>query len=175
MDRRGWLVGAVVVLAVFAGVLIGVLRAPPKLHADHAAPVLNHRAPSFTLKNVDGKTVSLAAERRVVLLNFWATWCIPCRQEMPLISRLASEHSSQLAVLAVDTLEPAAPVEAFVKHYKLHLVPLLDSDGKVDAEYHVIAQPVTFWIDRQGVIRAIHYGAMSKSYADAKLNKLLKL
>ncbi len=109
-------------------------------------------APTFRLADLAGRPVDLASYRgRVVLLNFWATWCAPCRDEIPAIEALARELEGRgLSVLAVNHQEPAAAVGGFVRRYGLTLPVLLDPRGEVGERYHVVALPATFLIDPRG-------------------------
>ena len=111
--------------------------------------------PDFTLEDLSGKRISLKSLRgKVVFLNFWATWCVPCREEMPTLERLWQERRASLEVLGVnlDTLG-AAKVRAFVRELRLTFPILLDPELAVGRKYRVRALPVSFIVDRGGVIR----------------------
>jgi cytochrome c biogenesis protein CcmG/thiol:disulfide interchange protein DsbE len=112
-------------------------------------------APQIALPVVGGATSNLAAERgKVVLVNFWATWCEPCKSEMPALQRLADELRGQQFVLySVDLQEDAAQVEAFQRQYGLNLYALLDETGDATRAYGVRVLPSTFLIDKRGVLR----------------------
>lgn len=173
MSKRVIAVGTIIVVAVVAVVAWGVTRPAPSAPRGSAAPLTGHRAPDFTLPDVAGRRVSLSDGRgKVAMVNFWATWCVPCRTEMPLISRLSRTYRRVLFVAAVDKEEPASAVDGFVRQYHLALAPLLDSDGSISLRYHVQVQPTTFWLDGRGIIRAIHYGAMDRKYARREIAKL---
>ncbi len=153
---RRWILAGFVLLAVL--VVVGVLRQPATSSGVSAAPEVGHLAPAFTLQDVDGKQVSLEQYRgKVVLINFFATWCVPCRHELPRINRAYRAHPGKFAVLAIDRDEPASDVKQFVSALHLAFVPLLDPALMVRQRYQVLPQPVSFWIDRHGVIRAIDY------------------
>jgi cytochrome c biogenesis protein CcmG, thiol:disulfide interchange protein DsbE len=170
---RFWL-GPVLVALIAVLVVFGVLQRPGRVTAS-VSPHVGHLAPSFTLADDRGRPVSLAAARgKVVLVNFWATWCAPCRQEMPVIDRLQRRFTGKLRVLAVDKEEPADAVRSYTRSLHLTLRPLLDSNGTVGNRYLVQQQPTSFWIDRSGVIRAIHYGPMTRSYAQREAERLLR-
>jgi thiol-disulfide isomerase/thioredoxin len=119
-------------------------------------------APPISLPVVGGGTSSLSAERgKVVLVNFWATWCEPCKSEMPGLQQLADELRGRPFVLySVDLQEEAAQVEAFQRDYKLNLYAVLDQDGDVTRAYGVRALPATFLIDQQGVLRQQRLGPL---------------
>jgi thiol-disulfide isomerase/thioredoxin len=108
----------------------------------------------FSLKLVDGGTVSLSGLKgKVVFLNFWATWCPPCREEMPSMEILYRRFRNQgLELLAVDLLENSKTVSAFLADNRLSFPAALDSNGRVGSYYGIQAIPATFIIDRDGKI-----------------------
>lgn len=114
-------------------------------------------APGFTLQNLTAAEVSLSDYRgKVVLLNFWATWCMPCRQEMPGMESLWKKYQHRgLVIIAVSTEEGSpARVQSFVKRLKLSFPIALDPDATVSDLYQVSGLPVSFLIDQQGRIAA---------------------
>lgn len=137
---------------------VGVIRRV--MEASSAAPRIGAVAPDFEWNAADGKTQRLSDLRGgIVVVNFWATWCVPCRAEMPALQRVAA--SSGATVLAVDLREDGAKVRSFLDSLGLdRLMPLLDLDGEVARRYDVIALPETFFIDASGVVRHIERGQM---------------
>ena len=120
--------------------------------------------PDFTLETPGGELVSLSDFRgQVVVLNFWATWCTPCRKEMPEFQALWEEHEAQgdLMLLAVNLQESADSVAAFVDEFGLTFPVALDSDGEVLDEYGLPGLPGTFFIDSAGVLQARVLGPLS--------------
>ncbi len=115
----------------------------------------------FELEDLAGRKVKLASlAGRVVFLNFWATWCPPCRAEMPSMERLhARLRDRGLVVLGVDLQEGKGEVEAFVREYKLTFPIVLDRSGSGGAAYGVRSIPTTFLIGRDGMILAGRMGA----------------
>jgi cytochrome c biogenesis protein CcmG/thiol:disulfide interchange protein DsbE len=145
-----------------SALLIGLGGAKLDLMADDARPEEGHQAPDFTLKTLDGKTARLSELRgkKVVLINFWATWCPPCRLEMPTMQKIYTEYKDKgFEVLAVN-IEPDAKEEIseFMKELRLTFPVLLDHDMKVTRKYRLIGLPVSFLIDRQGIIRTKDVG-----------------
>lgn len=120
------------------------------------------RAPAFELATLDGGLLSLAERRgQVVIVNLWASWCGPCRAEMPALQRLyAAERARGLEILAVNSTVQDSPVaaRAFVEEYGLTFPILLDSDGAVSRAYRLRSLPSTFVVDRRGVIQQIFFG-----------------
>ena len=127
-------------------------------------------APDFKLKTLDGKEVSLSDYRgKVVLINFWATWCPPCREEMPLFTKVYRKYKGRgFEILAVSTDSSIDPVKKFVKEYKLPF-PVLMDDGKVSTElYRVQGLPTSFLIDREGRIVKVRLGKYKEIESDLK-------
>jgi thiol-disulfide isomerase/thioredoxin len=140
-------------------------RAAPVGRAPAAFPVSRPAAPTaasdFELPDLAGRPVRLRDLRnRVVLVNFWATWCAPCREEMPALETLARELGPRgLTVVGVNFKESKREVEAFMKEHRLSFPVLLDGDGRVSASYQVFALPVTFLVDRRGMLAGTVVGA----------------
>lgn len=123
-------------------------------------PQVGGPAPPFTLNDLEGRPVTLTDYKgKVVLLNFWATWCEPCKKEMPEIQAAYEQYKEQgLAVLAVNFGENADPTVSFVHHGRLTFPVLLDRNASVAERYAVINLPVTFFIDPDGIIRERVFG-----------------
>lgn len=135
------------------------------------APEVGAQAPDFALQNLDGETVTLSGLRgQVVLINFWATWCGPCRQEMPAIE--ARYNHGGFEVLAVDFGETAEQVQRFLDEIGVQLPVLLDSNGSVQELYRVRGYPTTFIIDQEGIVRFFHIGQMGEADLQSYLSQL---
>ncbi len=126
------------------------------------APRQGFLAPDFTLKTVQGEVVSLRELRgQVVVLNFWASWCLPCRAEMPILQRIAEEYASQgVVVLGVNSTAQDIPgdVTAFLERHGITFPIVLDLEGKVTRLYEIHSFPTTFFVGPDGVIRAVTIG-----------------
>lgn len=133
------------------------------------------RAPDFILDTVDGGQLSLGQLRgQVVVLNFWATWCTPCRAEMPALEQVYQSHRERgLIVVGVDVQEPAEKVRAFLLEVGVTFPIVLDSDTKLALRYRATGLPATFIIDRQGVVRDIRLGPYTEEMLESKLAPLL--
>ena len=141
-----------------------------------AVPQIGFTAPDFTLETLDGGTVTLSELRgQVVVINLWATWCPPCRAEMPALERVWNQYRDDgLTVLAVNQQERASRVRAFVEELGLTFPVLLDRNGTVGARYRLRALPTTFFIGRDGVIRDVVLGGpMSEALIASKVSGLL--
>ena len=127
-----------------------------------SGPMVGVQAPDFELDTLTGERIRVSDLRgKPVLINFWATWCIPCRTEMPFIQARYTRASGELAVLAVNYDEPAADVQQFTDELGMTFDVLLDPGAKVQELYRVHGYPTTYILDSDGVIQIQHIGAMS--------------
>jgi len=141
--------------------------------AKPAVPALNAPAPDFELQTLDGQSMQLSAlDGKIRLLNFWATWCEPCRQEMPLLQEYQVRYSDQVAILAINNAESDEKVAAFVDKFNLHLPVLLDPGTKTAELYQVSGFPTTIFIDPQGIIRYRHIGVLNRDTLEGYLADL---
>ena len=134
--------------------------------------------PPLALDDMQGKSHDLAEYRgKVVLVNFWATWCVPCREEMPSIDRLRSSLKGQpFEVLAVNMAEPLSRIEKFASQMPLGFPLLRDRDGAVGKAWKAKLLPASFLIGRDGRIRYVAYGELdwSSDAVRARVAELLK-
>ena len=123
-----------------------------------------NRAPDFTLTTVDGETLQLSDLRgNIVLLNFWGTWCGPCRREMPEFQKAFEErHDQGFEILAVAFNDTEAAIKDFRDEFGLTFLLALDDSGDVNNAYAVQTRPSTYVIDRDGVIALKHFGIMTE-------------
>jgi cytochrome c biogenesis protein CcmG, thiol:disulfide interchange protein DsbE len=159
-----------------AGSLPAASAPTPPVLADQApAPEVGRMAPDFTLVTADGTQVTLSELRgQVVLINVWATWCPPCRAEMPAIQAAYERYAPEgFTVLAVNVGEDPATVSAYMRDVGLSFAAPLDRDGAVSLNYRVTAMPSSFFVDRRGVIRSIYRGPMSHGVISGSLEQLL--
>ncbi|MHB8577711.1 MAG: TlpA family protein disulfide reductase [Dehalococcoidia bacterium] len=131
--------------------------------AGGSGPKIGEAAPDFTLLDLNGKPVRLHDLRgKTVVMNFWATWCIPCRQEFPELVKLYQANAGQgLVVLGVDVQESADSVRAFAGQYGAEYPIVIDQTGDVNRQYRVLGLPTTWFIDSAGVIRAQFLGPLT--------------
>jgi peroxiredoxin len=116
--------------------------------------LVGKQAADFALKDTNEKTVSLSSLKgNVVLINFWATWCPPCRGEMPSLNKLYREYRSRgLVVVAVSTDRSASSVRDFLSKHPVDFPVLMDSDSKVSRQFKVFSLPTTFLLDKNGAV-----------------------
>lgn len=136
--------------------LVTVL-APP---AGVALPLAGSAAPDFALKSATGRNVRLSELRgQVVLINFWASWCAPCREELPLLEKLHARYGAAgFSLLAVNLDAERANAETLLKRLAVRLTPLYDADKRVARLYDIDAMPATVIVDRDGRVRYVHRG-----------------
>ena len=127
-------------------------------------------APDFTLKSRNGENIKLSELRgEVVMLNFWASWCAPCRQEMPLLEGLYKKYSDLgFTLLAVNVEEDSSKAEELLRDIPVTFPILYDNTNKVTKLYKVIAMPSTVIIDRDGKLRYLHRGYLPGYEEDYK-------
>ncbi len=125
-----------------------------------AANKISHPAPDFTLKSRSGENIKLSEQRgQVVMINFWASWCGPCRQEMPLLEKLYQRYEPMgFTLLGVNVEENSDDALRWLKNLDISFPILLDTQNKTSELYSVMAMPTTLLIDRDGNIRFLHQG-----------------
>ena len=147
---------------------------------DHTiAPQAGFAAPDFTLKSADGRNYSLSELKgQAILLNLWATWCPPCRAEMPTIEKMYQEYKDQgLVVIAINMTYQDDPssVVPFAQEYGLTFPILLDETGIVASAYQLRSLPSSFFINRKGIIQEVVIGGpMSEALLRTRIEKILQ-
>ncbi|HYB50101.1 MAG TPA: TlpA disulfide reductase family protein [Burkholderiaceae bacterium] len=128
--------------------------------AGAGATLVSQRAPDFTLPSAAGRNLRLQEQRgQVVMLNFWATWCGPCRREMPHLDRLyAKYHAAGFVLLGVNVDEDQRNAVGVMNKLGLHFPVLFDTKQKVSRLYDLSTMPSTVLIDRDGRVRYVHLG-----------------
>lgn len=180
-----------IVIALFIGILAwttwleadrAAVRGPVAGRMEQAAPTAgskNNPAPDFTLKTLDGDEMTLSALRgQPVLINFWASWCGPCRIEMPALVRAYEQHKAEgFVILAVNlTFQDTLPaVKSFVQEFAMPFPVLLDETGAVANDlYQLRGLPTTIFIDREGRVERVQIGVMTDKQVDAFVAELVK-
>lgn len=160
--------GLFFVLLLSWGILTGMGSKPPQVGGP---------APSIQAETLKGKTVSLSDYRgKVVLLTFWATWCEPCKKEMPEIQAAYERYEKDgLVVLAVNFGEKLDTASSFAHHGKLTFPILLDRRANIAERFGVVSLPVTFFIDQDGIIRErVVGGTLTEQSIEETFKRLLK-
>lgn len=148
------------------GADLGVIELPKEKNAtdESPAPRAGRAAPDFRLTTLDGGTIRLSdLQGKPVVVNFWATWCGPCRKEFPEFIQAADEFKEQgLTIIGVNVQEPRDKVAAFVDEFGANFTIALDTNGQVVNAYRVTGLPTTIFIDRQGVVKSVYLGQLSR-------------
>lgn len=133
------------------------------------APELNAIAPDFTLNTLDGAEINLTSLRGTpLLINYWATWCEPCRVEMPILQEFYERHrASGVRILAVNLGETPDIIRRWVDEYGLTFDIILDPQQSLAALYQIRGQPSTYAISPSGIITAIYYGPVNTDQLQA--------
>lgn len=163
----------------YMGLFLFILFIPSTTIAAPPAPweieeLMGKTAPPFTLKDLNGNEVSLAAfNGQVVLINFWATWCGPCKREMPGIEKVFKRYKNQgLTVIAISIDSEKSAILNFLKSIPLSFPILHDPEIEVSKRYKVYAYPTSFLIDRNGIIREKFIG--EEDWLDESRIKLIE-
>lgn len=126
-------------------------------------------APSYAARDLQGDSVSLARLRgRPVLLNVWATWCLPCKEEIPYLEKLHAEHAAkglQIVGVSIDARGDEAKIETFARDFRMTYPIWRDPDERVNARFLALGVPSTYLIDRDGVLRWKHLGTLRPTSA----------
>jgi cytochrome c biogenesis protein CcmG, thiol:disulfide interchange protein DsbE len=135
---------------------------------------VGYEAPDFVLSDLDGRQLALSDFRgEVVLINFWATWCPPCRVEMPEMEAVYRAHRDEgFEILGVDQREPKEVVESFVTERGFSWIFLLDEDFEVSREYSATSIPRSILVDRDGTVVHIWSGPLTRSALERQLAEL---
>lgn len=172
---RWWCVTGVGTALLRTGVLAVCLAEPP---ATAQSPEVGNAAPDFSLEALDGARASLSElAGHPVLVNFWASWCKPCRAEMSEIIAAYRQHAELgLEVVAVNATdqEEMKDVRQFVDELGMPFLVLLDKKGKVRKRYRLAGLPTSIFIDRAGIVRAIHPGPMSREALDQGVAEIVR-
>jgi peroxiredoxin len=130
--------------------------------------------PDFSTTTPDGEPIALRDHRgSVVALNFWATWCVPCRTEMPALQRASETFTSgELVIVGINAGESPQQVREFLDEYGLTFPIALDQNGSIADLYGVRVFPTTIWIDAQGNVQAEHYGPLTENQIEGYVTEL---
>jgi thiol-disulfide isomerase/thioredoxin len=140
-----------------------------------AAPLAGHPAPPFELVTLDGETLRLSdLKGKPVILNFWATWCGPCRAEFPEFQKAAVDNADRLVIIGVNhtSTDQAELVPDFLAEFGVTFPIALDQKGELSKAYQLKGLPTTIFIDSNGVVNELFMGPLNKAYIESKISEL---
>lgn len=154
-------IAAVVIVALFAVAMVQAMgKEDQETSSQKIGLEVGNTPPDFELKTLSGDTVKLSDYKgKKVMLNFWATWCPPCKAEMPDMQKFYEGNKDRVEILAVN-MDTTNDVAGFVKEYGLTFPILLDEENEVNKDYGIVSIPTTFFIDEDGVIKQKITGSM---------------
>jgi peroxiredoxin len=139
------------------------------------APIAGYFAPEFTSSTTQGETLTLSDYRgQPTVLNFWASWCPPCRAEAPHFQAASLKFNGQATIIGVDQGEPLPAVADFGALMGLSYPLVLDEDSSINRMYGVAALPTTVFIDADGIIQEVYTGIINQAVLEERVERLLK-
>ncbi|MBI1878835.1 MAG: TlpA family protein disulfide reductase, partial [Chloroflexi bacterium] len=168
------LIGLIIVLGsawiAFSRTLFDKLALGSEAGSLEPAPIVGHPAPDFALPTLDGEIVRLSDFKgKPVLLNFWATWCGPCRAEFPDFQKASVDNADTLVIIGINntSTDQKDQVPAFVEEFGATFPIVLDETGETAKAYGILGLPTSIFIDRNGNISEIFTGPINKAYIEA--------
>jgi cytochrome c biogenesis protein CcmG/thiol:disulfide interchange protein DsbE len=129
-------------------------------------------SPTFTLDSLDGTKVNVGQPGRITVINFWATWCPPCLEEMPELEEFAQKNQQKINFYAVNLKESNEKVSDYMDKNKYTMSVLLDKDGFAAKQFQITAIPTTIIVDKNGIIKHRQSGAMTRNELEGIINSL---
>ena len=161
------------ILLLLGGGLCGLEADSPRQGQRSSPVVVGQQAPDFTTHDTHDNVVALQEYHgRPVVLNFWATWCVPCRQELPVLQAVYEAYRDKgLVILAIsqDVAEKKETVRSYVTNLGVTFPPLLDPEGSIAAHYNIFLLPSTIFINPAGTVVAVHFGSMTRTQIEKHL------
>ncbi len=178
MNYRRVLVPGIVIFAIVGFMALlgaGLIIKEPLTGASGAARV-NQPAADFTLPLIGGGEVTFSSLRgKPVVINFWASWCPPCRDEAPILEKVWRSYQDRgVAFIGVDIQDTEEAAQAYIQEFGITYPNGLDIDGRITIDYGVSGIPVTFFINREGVIISRWVGAVNEALLVARIEELLE-
>lgn len=148
------LVGLVFGVGLGAAILVSGSSSKP-------GPEIGAQVDDFSLPGIQAPSIKLSDFRgKVVVLNFWATWCIPCKDEMPLLQKYADALGSSVVVIGINSQEQAPDVKAYIEANHIRFPIALDLSGEITRRFQINGYPTTFFVNQKGILRSEHIGAL---------------
>lgn len=175
------LLGVVVVVGMLAGIFVfGILRDPVR-RDDIPSALLNKETPIFTMPLFDryrteygAKFDAATARDKPLIVNFWASWCLPCREEMPVLEASWREYRQDVLFVGINTQEThQKDAQALMNEFNLTYPNGIDTDSRINIDFGLFGLPETFFIRRDGTLLYRHSGAVTQEIVDEQIQKLL--
>lgn len=175
-SRFSWTI-ILIAAALLGGAWIAVSQeSPAELSGSSGlteAPIAGYIAPDFTLETIQGEELSLSDLRgQPVVLNFWASWCPPCRVEVPHFQAASVKFNGQAAIVGIDQGEPLSVVADFGALMGVSYPLLLDQDSTVNRQYGVAALPTTVFVGSDGVVRDVYTGIINQAVLEERIERM---
>lgn len=138
-----------------------------------SAPIVSYLAPDFTLQTPLGETVTLSEIDQPIVLNFWASWCGPCRIEMPDLQQTSMKYNGRISVIGVNQGESNSQISTFGNQFEVTYPLLNDQDQAVNNTYMVNSLPTTIFIDAEGIVREVQIGIITKAVLEDRIEQLI--
>ena len=169
---RRWKAGIIVTFAVMLAIL-GLLAWG--LKKSQAGPRDSGKAPDFTLTGYDGRTVTLSQLRgQVVIINFWASWCLPCREEAAYLEQTWRKYKDRGVVfIGVDYVDTEKEARAYIKEFDITYINGPDLGTQISQSFNIKGVPETYYVDKRGVLRGVNIGPLKSPQLDQKIDELL--
>ncbi|RNB91659.1 TlpA family protein disulfide reductase [Brevibacillus fluminis] len=139
-------------------------------------PTVGYSAPHFSLVGLDGQTYKVGGKReKPLVINFWASWCGPCKEEAPDLAKMYNKYKGQVDFYAVNSTsnDQLADAKKFVETFNLPFPIPMDEKGEVSKQYQIMAFPTTFFVDKNGMIVHQVLGMLDEEELEKQLKKLL--
>ncbi|MEM7331163.1 MAG: TlpA disulfide reductase family protein [Chloroflexota bacterium] len=142
------------------------------------APIVGYLAPDFTLQTPLGETIVLSditagAQGQPIVLNFWASWCGPCRIEMPDLQQTSMKYNGRVAVLGINQGENNQAITQFGTEFNVTYPLLNDQNQEVNSTYQINSLPTTIFIDANGIVREVQIGIITKAVLEDRIEQLI--
>ena len=176
--EKNYIVLAIMLAVIVASITIIGFKNPKytanTIKSENVGTSIGEFAPDFELDSTAGGKVKLSNFKgKAVILNFWATWCPPCKEEMPLFENAYRSESDKVVVIGVNLQESEENVRDFIKKFGISFPTLLDPNSEVKELYNVFTQPVTYFIDKEGKIIDKKFGPLTDKEISEKVDKLI--
>jgi len=171
--RPSWPRAGIIITLAFLLAVLGLLAWG--LKKSEAGPRDSGQAPDFTLTGYDGRVAHLAELRgKVVIINFWASWCLPCREEAAYLEQTWRKYQDQGVVfIGVDYVDTEKEARAYIKEFDITYINGPDLGTKIAQSYNIKGVPETYYVDKHGVLRGVQIGPLQSPILDQKIDELL--